>query len=518
MVDRFEFLRNYNIEIFQNCRKAEFMVNTMNDCNLSLNAARTALELLCAEENPDYYQYDSLDEKVRSFISRTNPDDNICNALKTIKINGNEGSHGNGSIRKAKETIDLLEQVLIWYVCGYRGKKYEKDDFHLSEIRFAKLYYNDWIKPVQKLILNPLKTVAQKEQAKTVVADTTEAAPAKSAIDKEEKKRLKLERKAQEEAERKAKRNAERELKKQLQKEQKAKALEEARLRNAEAVAKANAKLQAQEDKKLAKEKELEKKRMRAEQKHIRVKQRAITQEQKHIPKYKVLGKEDDFCKEFNKELKSLYDQQQKWCSEEGIKASMMAWEKEQREKEYIEQCINNGTDFVLDLLVKTTLKKDASPFAIFNKYRDRLPGEMSSLEARYSDEVNEVYRIINKFDFESVSYDKLLNLTRIYSEFTFKMSIKKLVLCSIIGYNLINNDHKDVFESLYSSFWHIDQARNEFCEIYNDLHTGDAEKRFSKKDLFYKCCALKGLQEEVEERVNSISIKTEDCHAVIID
>ena len=85
MVDRFEFLRSFNIEIFQNCRKAKFMVNTMNDCNLSLNAARTALELLCAEENPDYYQYDSLDEKVRSFISRTSPDDSICNALKTIK-------------------------------------------------------------------------------------------------------------------------------------------------------------------------------------------------------------------------------------------------------------------------------------------------------------------------------------------------------------------------------------------------------------------------------------------------
>ena len=166
MVDRFEFLRDFNIEIFQNCRKAEFMVNTMNDCNLSLNAARTALELLFAEENPDYYQYDSLDEKVRSFVSRTNPDDTICNALRTIKVNGNEGSHGNGSTRKAKDTIELLEQVLIWYVCGYRGKKYEKDDFHLSEIRFAKLYYNDWIKPVQKLILNPLKTVVQKEQAK----------------------------------------------------------------------------------------------------------------------------------------------------------------------------------------------------------------------------------------------------------------------------------------------------------------------------------------------------------------
>ena len=133
MVDRFEFLRDFNIEIFQNCRKAEFMVNTMNDCNLSLNAARTALELLCAEENPDYYQYDSLDEKIRSFVSRTNPDDNICNALKTIKINGNEGSHGNGSIRKAKETIELLEQVLIWYVCGYRGKKYKEADFHPSE-------------------------------------------------------------------------------------------------------------------------------------------------------------------------------------------------------------------------------------------------------------------------------------------------------------------------------------------------------------------------------------------------
>ena len=29
MVDRFEFLRDFNIEIFQNCRKAEFMVNTI---------------------------------------------------------------------------------------------------------------------------------------------------------------------------------------------------------------------------------------------------------------------------------------------------------------------------------------------------------------------------------------------------------------------------------------------------------------------------------------------------------
>lgn len=37
MVDRFEFLRDFNKAIFQNCRKAELMVNTMNDCNLSLS-------------------------------------------------------------------------------------------------------------------------------------------------------------------------------------------------------------------------------------------------------------------------------------------------------------------------------------------------------------------------------------------------------------------------------------------------------------------------------------------------
>ena len=532
MVDRFEFLRDFNIEIFQNCRKAEFMVNTMNDCNLSLNAARTALELLCAEENPDYYQYDSLDEKVRSFISRTSPDDNICNALKIIKINGNEGSHGNGSIRKAKDSIDLLAQVLIWYVCGYRGKKYKEVDFHPSELRYAYLYCQD----LKTISAKPEKAVTNKKVAVEVKNDAVQqdtapnpanesnqpenasvfnAAPVEvnfPVIDKEEKKRLKLERKAQEEAERKAKRNAERELRKQLQKEQKAKALEEAKRRNEEAVAKANAKLQAQEDKKLAKEKELEQKRIRDEQ-------RAVRQEKKRITKYmEELCKEDAFCKEFKKEKKNLYYQQQKWFSEEGIKASMMAWEKQQQEKEYIEKCINNGTDFVLDLLIKATLKKDISLFAIFNKYRDRVPEEMRSLEAKYLNEVNEIYRINESYDFESVSYDKLLNLTRICSEYTFKMSIKKLVLCSIIGYNLINNDHKDIFDSLYSLFMDIDRGRNAFCEFYNYLHTDDAEKCFSKLQLGCFCLGLIGVQKEIEEQFDRLRIKADSYIDFVID
>lgn len=527
MVDRFEFLRDFNIEIFQNCRKAEFMVNTMNDCNLSLNAARTALELLCAEENPDYYQYDSLDEKVRSFISRTNPDDNIYKAILAIKTNGNEGSHGNGSIRKAKETIDLLEQVLIWYVCGYRGKRYKEADFHPSELKYAYLY----CKELKTISATPEKAVTSKKVAVEVkndavhqdtapnpaneysqpeIVSVSKAAPVEinsPAIDKEEKKRFKLERKAQEEAERKAKRNAERELRKQLQKEQKAKALEEAKRRNEEAVAKANAKLQAQEDKKLAKEKELE-------QKRIRVEQRAIRQEQKQAQLAEELRK----LEELEKELERKRVEQEQKNLEEARKASRMAWEKQQQEKEYIEQSINNGTDFALDLLVEATLKKDASPFAIFNKYLYRLPQEMSSLEARYSKEVNEVYRIIKKFDYKSDSYDKLLNLTKIFSEFTFKMSMKKLVLCSIIGYNLINNNHKDIFDSLYTLFWHVDQARNEFCEIYTDVHANDAEKRFSKSDLFYKCCALKGLQEEVEERVDRIIYRADSYIDFVID
>ena len=111
------------------------------------------------EENPDYYQYDSLDEKVRSFISRTSPDDNICNALKTIKINGNEGSHGNSSTRKAKDTIELLEQVLIWYVCGYRGKKYKEADFHPSELKYVYLYCKD----LKKAPVKPEKAASDKK-------------------------------------------------------------------------------------------------------------------------------------------------------------------------------------------------------------------------------------------------------------------------------------------------------------------------------------------------------------------
>ena len=178
---------------------------------------------------------------------------------------------------------------------------------------------------------------------------------------------------------------------------------------------------------------------------------------------------------------------------------------------------------FIPSFVLSAKLNSNVSPIenlfvSFFNKYLYRLPQEMSSLEARYSKEVNEVYRIIKKFDYKSVSYDKLLNLTKIFSEFTFKMSMKKLVLCSIIGYNLINNNHKDIFDSLYTLFWHVDQARNEFCEIYTDVHANDAEKRFSKSDLFYKCCALKGLQEEVEERVDRIIYRADSYIDFVID
>ena len=51
MAEKFDFLKSFNNEIYKNCKTAEFLVNVMENHNSSLNAARTALELLCAEEN-----------------------------------------------------------------------------------------------------------------------------------------------------------------------------------------------------------------------------------------------------------------------------------------------------------------------------------------------------------------------------------------------------------------------------------------------------------------------------------
>lgn len=488
MVDRFEFLRDFNIEIFQNCRKAEFMVNTMNDCNLSLNAARTALELLCAEENPDYYQYDSLDEKVRSFISRTNPDDNICNALKTIKINGNEGSHGNGSTRKAKDTIELLEQVLIWYVCGYRGKKYEKDDFHLSEIRFAKLYYNDWIKPVQKLILNPLKTVAQKEQAKTVVADTTEAAPAKSAIDKEEKKRLKLERKAQEEAERKAKRNAERELKKQLQKEQKAKALEEAKCRNAEAVAKANAKLQAQEEKKLAKEKELEQKRIRAEQ-------RAIRQEQKRIAEKERAAKiKEELDSKLMADLKRFV-----------VLENNKSIDKEKQEFEKLHERASNPCNSILNVLVDAYVARNSQVLKVFLEYKDKVAFEQQLLVIVDCDIIQKVDNIINYGEYEDISHDELFELTKCYSDIVLKLCLDKLLVLEINRQMIPNISSVELAKTVSTLYSDFDYIKRTLIGKHDNLRTCFAEKKYSNANLCYLCRYLKKLKDNCEKNYQEI-------------
>ena len=501
MVDRFEFLRDFNIEIFQNCRKAEFMVNTMNDCNLSLNAARTALELLCAEENPDYYQYDSLDEKVRSFVSRTNPDDNICNALKTIKINGNEGSHGNGSTRKAKDTIELLEQVLIWYVCGYRGKKYEKDDFHLSEIRFAKLYYNGWIKPVQKLILNPLKTVAQKEQAKTVVADTTEAAPAKSAIDKEEKKRLKLERKAQEEAERKAKRNAERELKKQLQKEQKAKALEEAKCRNAEAVAKVNAKLQAQEEKKLAKEKELEQKRIRAEKKAVwQEEKRMVLEENIKKKEQKRLAKDEAIKQRIDELMAQAALENEKNNAEQGKMESKDTGQESNISEDTQQQKMNelkDNSSSILDVLVQNLIEGNVDVIETFlqNKERIRLEHE-HFCKADFSK--FDVYTdILVRVKFKFVQ-EVLFKDTLAYSNVLLKIYIYNILAVMSMEKSLKENglfENNDTVCMLIKEFNNI---THNFLSIYNSLRVDGAQSRYTNKKLYEVRCRLKKLAEKL--------------------
>ena len=511
MAEKFDFLKSFNNDIYKNCKTAEFLVNVMENHNSSLNAARTALELLCAEENPDYYQYNSLDEKVRSFVSRTNPDDSICNALKTIKINGNEGSHGNGSTRKAKDTIELLAQVLIWYVCGYRGKKYEKDDFHLSEIRFAKLYYNDWIKPVPKLTLTPLKTVVQKEKAKTVVAETSEAAPVKSAIDKDEKKRLKLERKAQEEAERKAKRNAEREFKKQLQKEQKAKALEEAKHRNAEAVAKANAKLQAQEAKKLAKEKELEQKRIRAEQ-------RAIRQEQKRLTLEEDLRMQNEAGEALKRQMiealeeKRLLDnEEEQRCSEQARIAARISWEKKQEEEKYISECMQNGKGFALELLLKSVLNNDISIYNIVNKYKDRITDEISTLSSVCADDVNEVKTILSERNYNNIPHTRFFRLTTVFCEYIIKTSLTKLVWIKNQERMLRLTKHDYLANNIWFLFGQMEIIRNDFVETYDELHKDNAEKTLTNEKLFEFCVLINDGQHHINARYDNLKEYLED-------
>ena len=521
MVDRFEFLRDFNIEIFQNCRKAEFMVNTMNDCNLSLNAARTALELLCAEENPDYYQYDSLDEKVRSFVSRTNPDDNICNALKTIKINGNEGSHGNGSIRKAKDSIDLLAQVLIWYVCGYRGKKYKEVDFHPSELRYAYLYCKD----LKTISAKPEKAVTNKKVAVEVKNDAVQqdtapnpanessqpknvsvskATPVEAnspVIDKEEKKRLKLERKAQEEAERKAKRNAERELRKQFQKEQKAKALEEAKRRNEEAVAKANAKLQAQEDKKLAKEKELEQKRIRAEKKAVwQEEKRMVLEENIKKKEQKRLAKDEAIKQRIDELMAQAALENEKNNAEQGKMESKDTGQESNISEDTQQQKMNelkDNSSSILDVLVQNLIEGNVDVIETFlqNKERIRLEHE-HFCKADFSK--FDVYTdILVRVKFKFVQ-EVLFKDTLAYSNVLLKIYIYNILAVMSMEKSLKENglfENNDTVCMLIKEFNNI---THNFLSIYNSLRVDGAQSRYTNKKLYEVRCRLKKLAEKL--------------------
>lgn len=507
MVEKFEFLRNFNIEIFQNCRKAEFMVNTMNDYNLSLNSARTALERLCAEENPYYYQYDSLDEKVRSFISRTNTDDSICNALKAIKTNGNEGSHGNGSTRKAKDTIELLEQVLIWYVCGYRGKKYKEADFHPSELKYAYLYCKN-LKNVphkpekaasdKKVVIEVKNDVVQQDNTPNPVCkpsqpnvSVAEVAPIElnsSAIDKEEKKRLKLERKAQEEAERKAKRNAERELRKQLQKEQKAKALEEAKRRNEEAVAKANARFQAQEAKKLAKEKEVEQKRIKAEQ-------RAIRQEEKRLAEKERLAKiQEQEDAKLMAELKRFV----------GL-GNYKSIDKQKQELEELYEKVNNPCNSILNVLVDAYIARNSQVLNIFLEYKDKVASEQQLLVIVDCDIIYKVENLVKSGEYEGIPHDELFKLTKCYSDIVLKLCLDKFLVLEINRHVIPNIPSVELSQTVKTLYSDIDYIKRTLISKHNNLRSCIAEKKYSDANLCYLCRMLKKLKDTCEKDYEEI-------------
>lgn len=522
MVDKFEFLKSFNSEIYKNCKTAEFLINVMENFDSSLGSARIALEQLCAEENPSYYQYDSLEEKVRSFISRTNPDDNIYKAILAIKTNGNEGSHGNGSTRKAKDTIELLEQVLIWYVCGYRGKKYKEADFHPSELRYVYLYCKD----LKSTLAKPEKTASGKkvvvEAKNDVVRQNTisisenkpdkpattsapEAVPILSAIDKEEKKRLKLERKAQEEAERKAKRNAERELRKQLQKEQKAKALEEAKRRNEEAVAKANAKLQAQEDKKLAKERELEQKRIRAEQRELRLEQKRLALEDDLRKQKEAEEALQQQMIEALEEQKLLEDEEEQRSSEQARIAARISWEKKQEEERYINECIQNGKSFALELLLKAVLNNDISVYNIVSKYKDRIADEISILSSVCADDVNEVKTILSERNYNDIPHARFFRLTTVFCEHIMKTSLEKIVWINNQERILRLNRHEDLANNIWFLFGQIEIIRNDFVETYEQLHKEDAENTLNNEKLFEFCVLINDGQHHINARYDNL-------------
>ena len=505
MADKFDFLKQFNTEIYKNCKTAVFLVNVMENYNSSLNASRTALELLCAEENPSTYQYDSLDEKVRSFVSRTNPDVNICNALKTIKINGNEGSHGNGSTRKAKDTIDLLEQVLIWYVCEYRGKKYKEADFHPSELRYAYLYCKNWKNSSaksdkaannKKIVIEAQNDVAQQntisipenEIDKPAAISTPEVAPVQSAIDKDEKKRLKLERKAQEEAERKAKRNAERELRKQLQKEQKAKALEEAKRRQEEAVAKANAKLQAQEAKKLAKEKEIEQKRIKAEQ-------RAIRQEEKRLAEKERLAKikEQEDAK-LMAELKRFV----------GL-GNYKSIDKQKQELEELYEKVNNPSNSILNVLVDAYIARNSQVLNVYLEHKDKVAFEQQLLVIVDCDIIYKVNNLIESGEYEGIPHDELFKLTKCYSDIVLKLCLDKLLVLEINRHVIPNIPSVELSKTVKTLYSDIDYIKRTLISKHDNLRSCIAEKKYSDANLCYLCRMLKKLKDICEKDYEKI-------------
>lgn len=518
MVEKFEFLRNFNIEIFQNCRKAEFMVNTMNDYNLSLNAARTALEWLCAEENPSHYQYDSLDEKVRSFVSRTNPDDNICNALKAIKTNGNAGSHGNGSTRKAKDTIELLEQVLIWYVCGYRGKKYKEADFHPSELRYLYLYCKDLkstlAKPekaasVKKVVVEAKDDVVQQNAIsipenkpdKPITISAPETAPISSPIDKDKKKRLKLERKAQEEAERKAKRNAERELRKQLQKEQKAKALEEAKRRNEEAVAEANAKLQAQEDKKLAKERELEQKRIRAEKKAVWQEEKRIELEASNRKKEQKRLAKDEAIKQKIEELmaQAALEDEKNNAEQEKMESKGTGQEhniSEDTQQQEINE-LKDSPSSILDILVQNLIEGNVDVIETFlqNKEKIRLEHEQfCKTDFKFFDHITRMlvetkFKLVQELVFEN---------TLDYSNSLLKIYIYNILAVMSMEKSLNENGLFENNDTVCMLIKEFDNTTHNFLSIYKSLRIDGAKTRYTNKKLYEARYRLKKLAEKL--------------------
>lgn len=504
MAEKFDFLKSFNNEIYKNCKTAEFLVNVMENHNSSLNAARTALELLCAEENPDYYQYDSLDEKVRSFISRTSPDDNICNALKAIKINGNEGSHGNGSTRKAKDTIELLEQVLIWYVCGYRGKKYKEADFHPSELKYVYLYCKDLKKAPakpqkaasdKKVVIEVKNDVVQQdntpnsvcESSQSVNVSVAEAAPVEvnsPVIDKEEKKRLKLERKAQEEAERKAKRNAERELKKQLQKEQKAKALEEAKRRNEEAVAKENAKLQAQEAKKLAKEKEIEQKRIRA----IRQEERRLAEKERLA---KIKEQEDAKLMAEVKRYVGLYNYK--------------SIDKQKQELEELYEKVNNPCNSILNVLLDAYIARNSQVLNVYLEYMDKVASEQQLLVIVDCDIIYKVDNLVKSGEYEGIPHDELFKLTKCYSDIVLKLCLDKFLVLEINRHVIPDIPSVELSKTVKTLYSDVDYIKRTLISKHDNLRSCIAEKKYSNANLCYLCRMLKKLKDTCEKDYEEI-------------